>query len=235
MFDHVRADFDHYRRLVCRGKPMVLAVPWIILAHPAALAVAWYRFGAWAWGIRPGVLALLPKAVYSLFMPLVRMISGVQLLPRTKIGPGLAIMHFGGVVVTGQCEIGRNCLLYHNVSLVTMRNRQGPRIGDNFYAGAGAIIIGNVIIEDDVTVGAGSVVTRSIPADCIVAGAPARFVRRRMPNEHPADNRTLPPREAAWLDLPPAEGSRVRQAGGPLAAAAEPSARRERAAATPRT
>ncbi len=202
MFQNLREDFAHYRRLVCRGKPMILAVPWIILTHPAALAVVWYRFGSWAWRIRPTVLGLVPKAAYALGMPLVRLFSGVQLLPQTTIGPGLAIMHFGGVVVTGQCEIGRNCLLYHNVSLVTMRNRQGPRIGDNFYAGAGAVIIGNVLIGDDVTVGAGSVVTRSIPTDCVVAGAPARFIRYRQPEEHPADNRTLPPREAAWIDTP---------------------------------
>lgn len=202
MFDNLRADLDHYRRLVCRGTPLWRAWVRIILAHPAAAAVIWYRFGSWASRWRVPVAGHLVRAVYLLLMPLVRLYSGVQILPETEIGPGLAIMHFGGVVITRQCRIGCNCLLYHNVSIVTMRNRQGPDIGDNFYAGTGATLIGAIVIEDDVSVGAGSVVTRSVPRDCVVAGVPARFVRYREPDEHPADNRTLPPRPASWVTAP---------------------------------
>lgn len=203
MFENVRADLDHYRRLVCRGTPRWRAWPRILVAHPAAVAVLWYRFGAMAAATRVPALGHVLRAIYLILMPFVRAFSGVQIQPQTRIGPGLAIMHFGGVVIARECSIGRNCLLYHNVSVVTMRNRQGPRIGDNFYAGTGATIIGNVVIEDDVTVGAGSVVTKSIPRDCVVAGAPAGFVRYREPDEHPADNRTLPPRPARWITAPP--------------------------------
>jgi serine O-acetyltransferase len=138
-------------------------------------------------------------------MPLVRVFTGVQIQPHTVIGPGLAILHFGGVVITRECEIGPNCLLYHNVSLVTMRSNHGPRIGANFYAGVGTTVIGEVTIEDDVTCGAGSMVTRSVPKDAVVAGVPARILRFRVQGENNAENRTLGAQTPGWMSLPPAD------------------------------
>jgi maltose O-acetyltransferase len=44
------------------------------------------------------------------------------------------------------------------------------------FVGAGSIILPNVTIGDNVIIGAGSVVTRSIPENCVYAGNPARFV-----------------------------------------------------------
>ena len=133
--------------LKSRTVPAQEAVAGLRTAHPAALAVIFYRFGAWAWRLRVPVLREALLIVYAAGMPFVRALTGVQIQPQTRIGPGLTILHFGGVVITRECEIGPNCLLYHNVSLVTMRSRRGPRIGANFYAGVGATVIGEVTIE----------------------------------------------------------------------------------------
>ncbi len=203
MFDRVLADLRHYSRFCCGAKPLWRALPRILYAHPASAAVLWYRFGSMAWRVRVPVVRQVLQFVYLLVMPWVRMYSGVQILPRTRIGPGLVILHFGGVVITEDCEIGENCLLYHNVSIVTMKNRVGPRIGANFYAGTGATIIGTITIEDDVTAGAGCVITRSVPKDAIVAGVPARVLRFRLPGENNTENRTAPRRPAEWM-VPPA-------------------------------
>jgi serine O-acetyltransferase len=202
MFDTVRADLNHYSRFCCRGKPLWRALPRILYAHPASAAVIWYRVGSFAWRSRVPVLRQILQVVYLLFMPAVRIYSGVQILPRTRIGPGLAILHFGGVVITEDCEIGENCLLYHNVSIVTMKNHVGPRIGDDFYAGTGATIIGTITIEDDVTAGAGCVITRSVPKDAVVAGVPARILRFRLAGEKNVENRTAPRRPAEWMKPP---------------------------------
>lgn len=202
MFDNVRADLQHYSRLVCRHKPIWRVWPRILLAHPAAAAVIWYRVGRFAWTLRLPVVKQLLQVVYLLFMPVVRLYAGVQIQPQTKVGPGLAIMHFGGVVITPECEIGRNALIYHNVSFVTMRNRQGPRAGDNLYVGTGTTIIGDVVIEDDVTIGAGSIVAQNLPQDGVVAGVPARFLRWRESGEWPTDNKTLRPKPPKWLKVP---------------------------------
>lgn len=192
MFSNVRADLNHYVRFCYRGRPLWRVWPRIFYAHPAAAAVVWYRFGSFAWRARFAPARWILKLVYLLFMPAVRMYAGIQIQPTTRIGPGLAILHFGGGVLTEDCEIGANCLLHHNVNLVTMRSRKGPRIGDHFYAGVGATLIGDVVIGDRVTVGAGSVVTKSIPNDAVVAGVPARILRYRAAREDNAENRTLP-------------------------------------------
>ena len=177
-------------------------MPRILYAHPASAGVLWYRFGSMAWRTRIPIVRNLLQFVYALLMPGFRLYSGVQIQPRTRIGPGLMILHFGGVVVTEDCEIGENCLLYHNVSIVTMKNRVGPRIGSNFYAGTGATILGTITIEDNVTVGAGSVVTKSVPMDAVIAGVPARILRFRGLDEHPTENRTGPNRRPGWLSPP---------------------------------
>lgn len=201
MFNNLRADIDHYVTVCCPGKSRLIAPWYILFAHPASAAVFWYRFGVFAWRVRlPGVRQLL-QLFYFLGMPWIRMYAGVQIQPTTGIGPGLAILHFGGVVITKECAIGPNCLLYHNVSIITMKRRTGAKIGANFYAGVGTTIIGDVVIEDDVTCGAGSVVTRSIPRDAIVAGVPARILRMRLPQEHNADNKTAPWRSPRWMEV----------------------------------
>jgi serine O-acetyltransferase len=207
MFEDIKADLRHYSRFCYGGRPVWLLWPYILYAHPAALAVIFYRFGAWAWRLRVPVFREALLLVYAAGMPFVRALTGVQIQPQTRIGPGLTILHFGGVVITRECEIGPNCLLYHNVSLVTMRSRRGPQIGANFYAGVGATVIGEVTIEDDVTCGAGALVTRSVPKDAVVAGVPARILRFREPGENNAENRTLRAEPPGWMSLPPAAGS----------------------------
>lgn len=52
------------------------------------------------------------------------------------------------------------------------------RIEDNVWIGGGAIILPGVTIGRDSTIGAGSVVTRSIPAGCVAVGNPCRVIRR---------------------------------------------------------
>lgn len=58
------------------------------------------------------------------------------------------------------------------------REQPKPVIGDNVKICANAIVIGGITIGDNVTIGAGSVVTKSVPSDCVVAGNPARIIRR---------------------------------------------------------
>ncbi|MBL8878181.1 MAG: serine acetyltransferase [Phycisphaerales bacterium] len=200
---NVREDFRHYARFCYRSESALWCAPRVLLAHPAALAVLWYRFGSWVRRFPVPLIKQLLQLWYWLWMPFVRAYSGVQLLPQTRIGPGLVILHFGGVVITRDCEIGPNCVLYHNVSLVTAKSRRGPKIGANFYAGVGTIIVGEVTIEDHVTCGAGSVVTRSVPRGAIVGGVPARILRFADEHDRFTENKSggskSPPE---WMQAP---------------------------------
>jgi tetrahydrodipicolinate N-succinyltransferase len=55
---------------------------------------------------------------------------------------------------------------------------RGPILGDNVSVKAGAKILGPITIGNNVTVGANAVVTKDVPANCVVAGVPARIIRR---------------------------------------------------------
>lgn len=51
-----------------------------------------------------------------------------------------------------------------------------PTIGNRCFIGAGAKIIGNIIIGDDVVIGANAVVTKDIPSGSVVGGVPAKII-----------------------------------------------------------
>lgn len=78
-------------------------------------------------------------------------------------GPGLRIAHPFGIVVSGNARVGSNCFIHQGVTIGINENEDGaPKIGDNCVLGAGAKIIGDVTIADDVCIGANAVVVKSI-------------------------------------------------------------------------
>lgn len=97
----------------------------------------------------------------------------------TRIGPGLYLPHYGGIVVNRRCVIGANCNLSHQVT-IGIANRGDfmgcPVIGDRIYIGPGAKIFGSITIGDDAAIGANAVVTRNVPANAVAAGVPARVI-----------------------------------------------------------
>ncbi|MDN0069794.1 serine O-acetyltransferase [Collinsella ihumii] len=54
-----------------------------------------------------------------------------------------------------------------------------PRIGEDVMLGAGCVLLGDIEVGDGAVVGANSVVTRSVPAGCVVAGVPAKIIKRQ--------------------------------------------------------
>lgn len=99
-------------------------------------------------------------------------------LPANVFGPGLAIPHYGTIVVHANARIGRNCRLQEGVTIGAANgSHEAAVIGDNCYFGSGAKVIGAVRIADDVAVGANAVVTKDIPEPGTTwAGAPAHKI-----------------------------------------------------------
>ena len=101
------------------------------------------------------------------------------------IGPGFLIAHVGGIVVGGKTKIGANCDIRQNVtfggnfSKKSEDGRSQPLLGDGISVGAGACILGPVLVGDNVIVGANSVLTREVPANMIVSGVPAKVLKER--------------------------------------------------------
>lgn len=108
-------------------------------------------------------------------------ILGLDLPYKTKIGKGLQIYHGFGIVVHSSAIIGRNVILRQNTTIGQAHsNGECPTIGNNVDIGAHSIIIGNICIGNNCTIGAGSLVNKSFPADSIIAGNPAKFIRQKI-------------------------------------------------------
>lgn len=100
--------------------------------------------------------------------------SGCNFPRGFSCGPGLKLPHLNGIVVSSQASLGKECKLYHQVTLGISESptRKGaPNIGDNCVIGAGAKIIGPVHLGDNVKVGANAVVTKDVPPNSVVVGA----------------------------------------------------------------
>jgi len=111
-----------------------------------------------------------------------RWLTGIEIHPGARLGSRFFIDHGMGVVIGETVETGDDVMLYHGVTLGG-RQREGgkrhPTLGDRVVVGAGAKILGPVVIGDDSAVGANAVVTRDAPANSVLVGIPAKARARR--------------------------------------------------------
>ena len=106
--------------------------------------------------------------------------------PAAKIGKGVMIDHATGVVIGETAVVGNNVSILHNVTLGGTGTTDGdrhPKIGDGVVLGAGATILGPVIVGTNVKIGAGSVVLQDIPDNSVAVGIPAKILRRERSEE----------------------------------------------------
>lgn len=104
---------------------------------------------------------------------------GIDMPYNATIGPGLYISHCGGIVVSEDVVIGRDCNLNHEVTIGVKyggKNPGCPTIGDRVYLGPGCKVIGGIVLGNDVAVGANAVVVHSLPDFAVAAGIPAKVL-----------------------------------------------------------
>lgn len=116
-----------------------------------------------------------------------RFLTGVEIHPGARIGNAFFIDHGMGVVIGETTEIGDNVTLYHGVTLggSTVFDSNGkntskrhPTIGDNVIIGAGAQVLGPIVVGNNVKVGANAVVLKNVEANNTVVGVPAHQVEK---------------------------------------------------------
>jgi serine O-acetyltransferase len=107
---------------------------------------------------------------------------GIEVTPRCDIGPGLMLPHTFGTVI-GATAIGSNATVFQGATIGASSLDMGfdknkrPVIGGNVIIGAGAKVLGGLSVGNNVTIGANSVVVKSIVDGMVVAGVPAKIIR----------------------------------------------------------
>jgi serine O-acetyltransferase len=142
--------------------------PETILCYAGLHAVVWHRLAHWLW--RAGMRG--PARCVS---HLSRFLTEIH--PGAKIGRRLFIDHGMGVVFGETAEVGDDVYMYHGVTLgglTTAVGKRHPTIGNGVTIGAGAKVLGPIMVGDGARIGANAVVVRDVPADQTVVGIPAR-------------------------------------------------------------
>lgn len=111
---------------------------------------------------------------------LIRIISGVQIPRETIIGKGLFLPHYGCIVLNKRAVYGDYITIYHGVTVGAKggdsKDFKNPVIGNNVKLSSSSIILGGITIGDNVIVGAGSVVVKSIRSNATCVGNPAKII-----------------------------------------------------------
>lgn len=102
-----------------------------------------------------------------------------KIFRNTKIAGGLMCYHPFATVINAK-SIGQNFQFRNGLTIGNKGNdnQLTPVIGNNVTVGANVVIIGAICIGDHVVIGAGSVVVKDVPSNCIIAGNPAQIIRQ---------------------------------------------------------
>jgi serine O-acetyltransferase len=117
-------------------------------------------------------------------------VFAMDIHPGATIGAGILLDHGTGIVIGETAHLGDGCTMLHGVTLGGTGKDTGdrhPKVGKHVLIGAGASILGNILIGDRAKIGAGSIVLRPIPAGATAVGSPARIIGKTL-EEDPASS-----------------------------------------------
>ena len=172
---------DLARQYQLEGRPETLPTTLRLLCrllHPRFLPIVLCRGSRWAFlhniPVVPRILTYFNIVIF-----------GLEVSPRSHIGPGIFFPHTSGTVIGAKC-IGRSVTVFQGVTLgaksldMQFNPELRPEIGDNVTLGSGCKVLGGIKVGDNVIVGANSVVVESIEPNITVVGIPARSVVPKM-------------------------------------------------------
>lgn len=171
MFGAIREQID----TIFREDPAAKSWVEVVLCYPGFHAILLHRLAHSLYRNRFFLIARVISQVS-------RFLTGIEIHPGAKIGRRFFIDHGMGVVIGETAEIGDDVLIYQGVTLGGTGKDKGkrhPTICNNVVIGTGAKVLGNILVEHDSKIGAGSVVVTSVPPHSTVVGVPGRVVRRR--------------------------------------------------------
>jgi serine O-acetyltransferase len=169
-FEGVREDI----RTILERDPAATSTLGVLLCYPGLHARAFHRLNHWLWKKNFKLLGRWLSQVARFF-------TGIEIHPGAQLGRRVFIDHGMGVVIGETAIVGDDVTLYQGVTLGGTGKEHGkrhPTIGNGVVIGAGAKVLGNILVGDNSRVGAGSVVLRNVPDNSTVVGVPAHIVFR---------------------------------------------------------
>ena len=119
----------------------------------------------------------LPYRIFYIFF--VQWVLGIDVPDRITAGFGFNVWHGQALVIHPDCKFGKYVVLRHCTTIGQKNNNEPPPvIGDNVNVGAHCIIIGNITIGNNCTIGAGTFVNKSIPDNSVAYGNPMTVKQR---------------------------------------------------------
>jgi serine O-acetyltransferase len=171
--EDVQAIFDH--------DPAARSVPEVLILYPGFHAVQMHRIAHRLW---TGGHAFSARFVSHVN----RMFTGIEIHPGATIGRRFVIDHGMSIVIGETAEIGDDVMLYQGVTLggTSLEHRKRhPTIGDRVVVGAGAKVLGAVMVGSDARVGAGAIVVKDVPPGATVVGLSGRVLDKHVKGQPP--------------------------------------------------
>ena len=170
MFSRLREEIT----VVFERDPAARSTWEVLTCYPGLHALLVHRLAHWLW--ESGM-----KWFARLVSHCGRWLTGVEIHPGAQIGRRFFIDHGMGVVIGETAEIGDDCTLYHGVTLGGTswnKGKRHPTLGNGVVIGAGAKILGPILIGDGARVGSNAVVVKEVPPGATAIGIPARIVEK---------------------------------------------------------
>jgi len=154
--------------------PAARSVWTVLTCYPGVHAIWFYRVGHLLW--KQGFHWLA-----RWLMHVARWLTGIEIHPGATIGRGFFIDHGMGVVIGETTDIADDVTLYHGVTLggtTWKAEKRHPTLEKGVVVGAGAKVLGPIVIGEQSRIGANSVVLKEVPAHSTVVGIPGTVVGR---------------------------------------------------------
>ena len=131
------------------------------------IVIKFYNAERWCWTHHMRLLAkIIWRLMYLLF--------ACQIPPTAILEKGVNIGHGIGIVIHQNSKIGKGTMIYQNV---TVGSGKGPVIGENCIWGCGCCVLGDIVIGNNVKIGANAVVLTDVPDNSTVVGVPGRVIK----------------------------------------------------------
>jgi len=132
-----------------------------------SIVIKFYELERW---LHTHNLKLFSKIVWRL----IYLLFNCSIPPTAVLEEGVNIAHGIGIVIHQNTSIGKNTVIFQNV---TIGSGDGPKIGEDCIIGAGACVLGDIVIGNNVKIGANAVVVKDIPDNCTVVGVPGEIIK----------------------------------------------------------